>query len=78
MTHPQSQRAIGDLMGVSEATIGRDIGNRSTATFDAISPVETAEIATFDAPAIPADDYDAVKIEQHKQEKESTPRRTPA
>ena len=62
-----SQRAIGDLMGVSNETIAKDLGARDNVnllTKDRVNDTENVNLLT---PAIPPDDYDAVKIEQHKQ-----------
>jgi len=62
-----SQRAIGELMGVSGKTIDRDLGYIDTATNVANIPVNTVDIATNVAPpAIPPDDYDPIKDQQRK------------
>jgi hypothetical protein len=70
-----SQRAIADMVGVSDMTVGRDLGKHETATNVAdetdIIGGDNVETATNVAPpAIPADDYDPIEKVRKKQQKE--------
>lgn len=60
-----SQRAIADMVGVSNETIAKDLGMRETVNLLTNSPEDTPEEIpenvnklTLSSPAIPPDDYD--------------------
>jgi N6-adenosine-specific RNA methylase IME4 len=62
-----SQRAIGDLMGVSPKTIGADLGVEYS------TPKASEQVGIVEnspPPAIPPDDYDPTKVERVKQNAE--------
>jgi len=64
-----SQRAIADMVGVSEKTVSKDLGyDRDSASKDAKKPEISLDFASLDAPppAIPPDDTDFVKQQQQE------------
>ena len=66
-----SQRAIGDLMGVSKDTVANDLGYvRENGDLSPEINKDTLLNGDFSPPAIPPDDYDPIKPERRKQEKE--------
>lgn len=68
-----SQRAIADMLGVSEITIARDFGKRDAATNVADEPQKQVysetESATNVAPTIPPDDFNPVEHERKERER---------
>ena len=59
-----SQRAIGDLMGVSKDSVARDLGERESGAFAPKVEISTLDNGANAPPAIPPDDYDPIKDER--------------
>ena len=76
-----SQRAIGDLVGVSPMSVGRDLRQSETVTnvtnednIQGDADGETVTNVTITPPAIPPDDYDPIEKERKNQQREAKKR----